>query len=255
MALRAWRAAVMSSLVVLVNVAAIAPAVLATPTQARTGGVTVRIVWANLQRQDSALQAIVDLARSQRADILALTELPNGGVAAVQTLFPEARCITEIVGPQTPFSTVIASRKPCALRGYSQELPRPSDAVFVDVGDLRVAAIHPRPPWNNERTADRDAVIRAGLRAALGRPSSVFVGDFNATPWAHIADEVQRAGFRRAQCGSFLAPTWRSRWPLLGLPIDHVYLSDGVELRSCAIGRATGSDHWPLVVEVAMPHQ
>ena len=251
--LRQRIAALVAAASVLLNVLVMAPSVASPPPQAGAEQQSALLIWANLRHNQSALAAIADLARDRSADIVALTELPPGGAAAVRAALPGMQCLTPIVGPQTSFTTLIAAREPCSATGQADNLARPTDAVWADIDGLRVIAAHPRPPINNEFTAERDAFIRAGISAATGAAPTIFVGDFNAAPWSPIADEVRRAGLRRAHCGGALAPTWRSRHVLFGLAIDHVYVSPDVSVRSCSIGAAIGSDHWPLILEFVGP--
>lgn len=246
-------AALVAAGAILLNVLVIVPSVMSPPLRASDGDRSALLIWANLQRRQSALVAIADLARDRHADIVALTELPPGGAAAVRAALPGMQCFTPIVGRQTSFTTLVATREPCGATGQADNLVRPSDVVWLDVDGLRVIAAHPRPPINNVYTAERDAFIRAGIRAANGNASAVFVGDFNAAPWSPIAGEIRRAGFRRAHCGGAIAPTWRSRHVLFGLAIDHAYVSPEVRVRACSIGAGIGSDHWPLILEFVPP--
>lgn len=249
--LRQRRAAIVAAGMVLFNLLVMAPSMMSPPARAGGQDRPTLLIWANLRGSQSALLAVAELARNRDADIVALTELPNGGAAAVHEAFPQMQCFTSVVGRQTSFTTLVAARGPCEATGQADELARPSDVVWLDIDGVRVVAAHPPPPVNNEYTAERNAFIRAGIRAADGRAPAVYVGDFNAAPWAPIADEVRRAGLRRAHCGGSIAPTWRSRHVLFGLAIDHAYVSPEVRVRSCSIGAAIGSDHWPLILELA----
>jgi endonuclease/exonuclease/phosphatase (EEP) superfamily protein YafD len=235
-----------------VNLVAIVIAILPAAPIAHPDGSQVRIVWANLERHEGSLSLLAELARAQEADIVAITELPAGDADDVRDAFEDFACFTSPTGPLTPFTTMIVSRSPCSHKGQASNLSRPSDASYLDVGELRIVAIHPRPPGGNERTAERDAVIEAGVLLTLGMPQAVLIGDFNATPWSPVLIDVRRRGFRRALCGAPLAPTWRSANPLLGLTIDHAYVYGDAAIADCRIGRDIGSDHRHLIVDVSV---
>lgn len=140
------------------------------------------MLWVNLQRKTDALDAAVAFARAERADIVAMTELPPGRVDAVRRALPDFPCIVADSRSTSPSAVLIASRRPCAAGGSATTTFRPAAAQFADIGELRVVALHARPPWSNERTAQRNTVIVAGVRAASAHPRSLVVGDFNATP-------------------------------------------------------------------------
>jgi endonuclease/exonuclease/phosphatase (EEP) superfamily protein YafD len=251
--LRAPRASAAAAGLFLLNATAIATSLVPAAPVAHSRSSSLRIVWANLQRSEHSLASVADLVRAERADIVALTELPDErGDQAVRRAFTDFACFTTPRGQLTSFTTMIVSRWPCARSGDAAGfLERRSDAAYVDVGSLRVVAAHPRPPWDNERTAERDRVIRAGLLLAASAPRTVFVGDFNASAWSPIMIDLSRAGFRRALCGAPFASTWRSARPLFGLTIDHAYLHGDAAVANCRVGPGIGSDHWPLILDVA----
>jgi endonuclease/exonuclease/phosphatase (EEP) superfamily protein YafD len=234
------------------NLAAIVTSIHPAAPIAISGGSQVRVVWANLERHERSLSVLAGLARAQEADIVAITELPAGDADVVRKTFQDFACFTSPTGPPTPFTTMVVSRRPCSRTGQASNLGRPSDASYLDVEELRIVAFHPRPPGGNERTAERDGVIVAGVHLALGMPRAVLIGDFNATPWSPVLIDVRRLGFRRALCGAPLAPTWRSVNPLLGLTIDHAYVYGDAAIADCRIGPDIGSDHRPLIVDVSV---
>jgi endonuclease/exonuclease/phosphatase (EEP) superfamily protein YafD len=249
---RAWRASTLAACCLCVNLAAIVMSVLPAAPAAQSGGSQVRVVWANLERHELSLSLLAELARAQKADIVAITELPEGGADIVRNTFQDFACFTSPTDPPTPFTTMIVSREPCSRKGQASNLSRPSDAAYLDVEELRTVAIHPRPPGGKERTAERDGVIEAGVHLALGTPQAVLIGDFNATPWSPVLIDVRRRGFRRALCGAPLAPTWRSANPLFGLTIDHAYVYGDAAIADCRVGPDIGSDHRPLIVDVSV---
>lgn len=215
---------------------------------ARRSDPVVTIVWANLQEHSRALERVAALAQAEDAAIVALTELPAGGLEAVQHAFPSFGCVTPVAGPVSRLTTVIMARS-CEAGGASL-LPSPSDVVWLETGGLRVVAGHLVPPLSQGMREARDQAIEAAVDLRSLSGPTVIVGDFNATPYAEAFDGAMLAGLRRARCGGPFVSTWRSANPLLGLHIDHAFVSVGVRLLSCQVGRWNRSDHAPLVVRV-----
>ncbi len=79
----------------------------------------------------------------------------------------------------------------------------------------------------------------------------VVAGDFNAGPWSHgFQDFMAKTGLTRH---ATLAPTWPA-WPI-ALPqvaLDHILVSGDLAVVRGGTGPAVGSDHLPVVAEVAM---
>ncbi|MCX7359399.1 MAG: endonuclease/exonuclease/phosphatase family protein [Alphaproteobacteria bacterium] len=246
-----WRGATLAAAVFAANALAIGTSVTFAEQTSNEGGQTTRVIWSNLLRRHQSLDAIAALARSEGADIVTLTELPPGGIDAVRGAFPDFQCFIADNDTSSPTATLIASRAPCS-GGAAPSSVRPYAAQYADIGIFRIAAVHGRPPWNNERTADRDNVNMAGADAVATHPHGVLVGDFNATPWSPMMVDLHRLGLHRASCGGPITRTWRSTgFPYYALPIDHVLSTSSVIVSACRVGPAIGSDHFPLIFEIS----
>lgn len=245
---RQRRAALAAALALTLNAATIAYPLALSAQQARaeTGG--VRVVWANLEKKNENLQRLAAWARAQNADIVALTELPTPHLQSVQRALPGFSCFVTDASSESQGATLIASRAPCTASGSEGVPDRPHAVQWADIGGMRIAAIHPSPPWNNERLARRNGIIAAGARALNDHAHAILVGDFNATPWSPAMVDLGRGPLRRILCGGLLTATWRSNsFPHQTLPIDHVFVTEGVAVSDCQIGPPFGSDHRPLV--------
>ena len=111
-------------------------------------------------------------------------------------------------------------------------------------GVLNIIAVHPVPPMTAKLTDERDKHI--GLLAPLARDLFFIAGDFNATPWTPVFADIpgKRIG------AYLLAPTWQSKLPLLGLPIDHMMASPALRVSRYEVGPDLGSDHRALLARV-----
>jgi endonuclease/exonuclease/phosphatase (EEP) superfamily protein YafD len=133
--------------------------------------------------------------------------------------------------------------------------------AVVRVGGRPVAlyVLHPLSPrsvqrvvWNRQSTAD---VIDQLRREPL---PAVLAGDFNFTAETPNAAALTAAGLTDAfdLAGWGRGSTWpvRPRWTawLPGVRIDHVYLSPGLTCTRYATGGYIGSDHLPIVADVAI---
>lgn len=242
--LRSWLAATACAALILLNGATVlAPLGRHAPAAETAQGAT-RLIWANLQANPAALDAVAALARAERADIVALSELPPAGAEAVRHAFPDFACLPSPRRPYRTFYTMIIARAPCTEIEIA--VP-PSVIVVATIDGLSVVAVHARPPNNNQHTADRNEAIAAAIGAAR---AGVLLGDFNAAPWSPGLIDIGRSELRRAHCGAPFQPTWRSAHPLFGLTIDHVFVAEGFAIAGCRRGPAIGSDHWPLIVDV-----
>lgn len=109
----------------------------------------------------------------------------------------------------------------------------------------RIVVAHAMTPVTPSGLVQRNALIRAGTKAAERSESYIFLGDFNLTPWSSIFRELpgKRAGDPR------FSKTWPSQLPLLGMSIDHIMFSDDLELVEFEILGSIGSDHYPVMAK------
>lgn len=112
-----------------------------------------------------------------------------------------------------------------------------------------VGSEHLRWPWPGEQWRQIDRV--APRLAALGDPL-VIAGDFNATPWSAAIRAYAAASGTRTVPG--VGPTWfvhglsDTLARFVGLPIDQVLVSQGVNVVSVERPVGTGSDHLPVLL-------
>lgn len=81
----------------------------------------------------------------------------------------------------------------------------------------------------------------------------VVAGDFNTTMWSPYYKRFSRqTGLRNARAGFGIMPTWPVRSPLFYIPIDHCLVSRDIQIVKSRTGRNMGSDHLPLITDLAI---
>jgi len=102
---------------------------------------------------------------------------------------------------------------------------------------------------------------RAALAALLDRyphDRLIVAGDFNLTPWSFALRRLDRRfALERGDRAIATWPAERTVGPVLVplpavLPLDHVYAGKGWRTISIRRGPRLGSDHYPLVVDLAL---
>ena len=157
-----------------------------------------------------------------------------------------------------PFGMVVYSRYPISGETVTEltgdTLPASGPImVTMDVktplGMLHVAGLHLFPPITPQRLAWRNEQLAiAGDVLAEDNAPKLVVGDFNATPWS--------AGLRAFQLendlfGFNIQATWPVWLGLAGIPIDHAFVSPDLRILEIKTGPDIGSDHRPVLVDVA----
>lgn len=213
-----------------------------TPTAVTRPALT--IVWCNVFKTNAVVERLATLARSRGADLVILGEPPRDWARTREALsdYPY------IYGALDPdeHGAVILSRRPLTERSGPDLPPGVYPLSTVQMDQIRIVAMHP-PVAVNPRSleASRAMMAAAVLEASAGR--TLIVGDMNATPWS---DRLRVLSTTLVRLSPSLGSTWFSSLPVLGLPIDHAFVTS--DLRASAeVGPGVGSDHLPLIISVA----
>ena len=221
-----------------------------------------RAVWGNMHLNPQALDALSLQDHARTSSLIGLAEVPADTDLA--RLFPAAEAASRRTSGQTWGVEVAGCTRLAA--GNTLRSPRGRDiALKARCDGFTFFALHLSNPtrWSGRGLAYRNREM-AAVAAAIAATSGpvVVMGDFNAPPHARALTQFAKtAGVKHVACGGPLAITWRpgrlqgSRldgFPLLGLPIDHVFVRD-VQPTSCRVGPDTGSDHYPLYLSFLRP--
>lgn len=124
-----------------------------------------------------------------------------------------------------------------------------------DAGQFRWVALHvPSPIKEGAEGARRKAMAAAADAVGAHEGARVLAGDLNCTPFSERFKEVLAAGrLRDSALGYGLSGTW-SPFPLVGLPLDHVLISDHWQVIERRVGDFHGSDHRSLLVKLKKAH-
>ncbi|WP_443706208.1 endonuclease/exonuclease/phosphatase family protein [Qaidamihabitans albus] len=198
-------------------------------------------------------RALVEFARSQRLDVLAVQELTHGGVRALDEAGMAELMPYRELHPEVDSS--IYARRPLSGGGLlDRPTTWPQAVAEIAVGGraVRVVAVHTYYPAGDPDRWERDL---AALRAEAGR-DVILLGDFNATLDHAPLRDLLDAGLTdsHAELGRGWAPTWpagRDIVPPL-IQLDHVLHGAGLAAVSASEHALPGTDHHAVVAELAL---
>ncbi len=239
-----------AALVVALNAGFVAPLWWA-PTA--DGERSLKVLTINVNRDNQDFAAVARAVRKHDPDIVGLVEVHDRWLRELEVTLQTYPYRAVVPRPDN-FGVALYSRHPVLLDDLVPQpitgFPTVRAVVEVAGERVQVAVVHLPPPLSAEWSRARDQHLRqfANMRAhSTGR--FVLMGDFNATPWSSTFRQLLRVGMRRA--GPGVAATWPSRLGPLGIPIDHVLLHGPITARRVEVLDAVGSDHRPLLAELA----
>jgi endonuclease/exonuclease/phosphatase (EEP) superfamily protein YafD len=251
----------------LLNLTAIVPWYF--PTVHSTVSTTpLKVLLSNVNYENRNVSDLVELIQTEQPDLVAIVEANSfwlEGLQPIKTSLPYSlhASRSEVFG--VVFDIALYSRfplqpEPVQLIGNESTGLEKSFHLVATVNTpdrpLLVAAIHPPPPitrpYFNQRNGELNAIgasIHQYTQSTKG--SAMAIGDLNITPWSpNYHRFMQVSGLKNARQGFGILPTWHAGIPLLDIPIDHCLVSSDIQVKQIKTGRAIGSDHLPLLVEV-----
>lgn len=213
-----------------------------------------RILWANVLKKKDSLQRAFNHAETHDADMVLITETPaQAQLHKLSEQHPEYRYVRgAIFGEDSAIS--IFSKGP--INGFKiVEVDGRNGVVFhleSNNSEIAIGVVHPTIPSTPSRLQRRNDHILKTLEELKNTQPRLLLGDFNTVPWSPVARQLQSAhGLQRVKSRN--ASTWVSTFPFIGLPLDLAFASEDLEVSAYA-GPAIGSDHFPLMLDIAVSH-
>ncbi len=222
----------------------------------------VRVLQANVCHRNEPTSDAVAWIQAEAADIVGIVEFNEAWQSALEPLQHTHR--HTVLCPHTDQLTGVALYSRYPLHGVRIEsafpgAPRHIEAtVLHPAGAIRVFVAHPPSPRSAERVRTRDRFLtELAQRCVEPAVPTIVLGDLNETPFGRpMRAFLDATGYRSAREAAGYTPSWPSEVAgvpvpeALRIPIDHVLVSPDFLPESCRVGRAIGSDHLPLAVEL-----
>ncbi|MEO0406597.1 MAG: endonuclease/exonuclease/phosphatase family protein [Cyanobacteria bacterium P01_A01_bin.135] len=224
----------------------------------------LRVLVANLNAKNQRYELVSELVAQQEPDLAVFMEVDLDW----QTQLDASIALPHTYREPTRSSAGVAIYSRYPLIAARRSNPTPEHSVFTELevkGErLLLAVTHPLPPTNERwfRSRNRQlSRLAQDLQTTTG--PTLLVGDFNATMWSpYYRRFARQTNLQNARQGFGILPSWptqRSFKPisgplalLLSIPIDHCLHSTGLEVVNIELGGFTGSDHRPLIVDLAI---
>jgi endonuclease/exonuclease/phosphatase (EEP) superfamily protein YafD len=218
----------------------------------RASGGTVRLVVANVEVGNTDYEAVERLVARTEPDVFGVVELTPAMAGRLADALPGYR--THIVATEnSAYGIGVFSRVPLHHARVVRSAGTPTVVADVRVGGRLVTLVvaHVHTPFAGPL---RDRQLRALTTTVRGLGSRTAVcGDFNAPPWSGRMQEFAssadlRDTYRASAWSGYSWPTWNV---LLRVPLDNCYVTRDVDVVEHHEGPGVGSDHRPLVVDLA----
>lgn len=251
---RQWHWASVALVMLLASVVRLVPT---SAPAADTAGQPIRIVSANVHTSNRQFALFVEFVEKTDPDLLLVPEADHDwerGLSRLRNAYPHVVSVPR----EDNFGLILYSRFPFAeaeiLRFGEASIPMVVASFPLEKGTLKLVGAHPLPPVSEEYALRRNellASIGSIVRDATG--PCLVIGDFNIAPWSpHFQDLLADSKLRDTRRGWVVGATWPTHLPLLMTPIDHALVSADINVIDRQVGPEIGSDHLPIVLDIAV---
>ena len=214
----------------------------------------VSIIVANVKLENDESGTLLEMVRARAPDLLLALETNEWWEAELEGLsdtLPHE--VSEITGSY--FGMHLRSRLPLSDTEAVYPVEQDAPAIFATVElpsgrEVRLFAIHPRPPHPDQSSTGRDAELMwAALAARDATRPVMLAGDLNAVPWERTIERMQRiGGFIDPRESLGFMPTYDAQSWWMAWPLDQVLHQRGLSVLSMEVLPGFGSDHYPIEV-------
>ncbi|QND52421.1 AP endonuclease [Phyllobacterium sp. 628] len=212
-----------------------------------------KLLQLNLRYDNAEQVDVIRLIAEQTPDVITLQEVSDSWRPRLKAI--EARYPYNLYCPSTKRigGVAILSRRPFALGTAPQCIGNALVGLArIDFGgrSALIAALHLGWPWPFEQAQNIEE-MRPYFELLQG--PMIIAGDFNAAPWSQTVRQL--SAMSKTQSADGLRPSWlvngtlarAARW--IGLPLDHILVSNRVAGARVQTLAPVGSDHLPLLLK------
>jgi endonuclease/exonuclease/phosphatase (EEP) superfamily protein YafD len=222
------------------------------------GARSIRLLMLNVLQTNRRSDLVRRAVAEADADVLCLVETNAWWARELEPLQRDYRWRQQCA-LENMYGMLLYSRLPvveCTTRfRVEADIPSMRAIIRLRSGDeIVVYAVHPRPPLPDTPSYGRDAeLVMTGAEVVRDSRPAVVVGDLNDVAWSYTTQLFQReAKMLDPRVGRGMFNTFHAEHRLARYPLDHVFQTRHFSVAEIRRLRYTGSDHFPIVVELEL---
>ncbi len=255
---RAYRSACAGAVCVCAVAILVAPLYLESPNRAQASAVpNLRIVQSNVYDHNGDPEALEKLIRDASPGVVLLEEVDTEWerrLSALESVFPEKAFLPRPNGRRCDLGQYLRVKSDAPRSIEAEGIPGVLTRLCVNGVTVSLVHVHLASPFSPDRAIRHHEQMRALTQfvKTLAKPV-IVAGDLNSGPWSPLCRVFLReTGLVSVRQGLGMLGTWPSFLGPLGVGIDQMFVSAGIEVVATRVGPGIGSDHRPLITDLCV---
>jgi endonuclease/exonuclease/phosphatase (EEP) superfamily protein YafD len=254
-----WKIAISTLLISLIIIIQIAPLYIYPSNYShKETSHSIKLLLINIRTQNTDYQKAINYIERMNPDILALEEINNTWLKALENTLLNYTYKEEIPRGDN-FGIGLYSKIPLEETSikYFGNSSVPSILANFKFNDSPATLLftHPVPPGSYDYFHRRNHQLDAIARNRKDfHPNLIVIGDLNTSSWSYYFKKFRKEmRIQDSRKGFGVQTSWPTMMPILLTTIDHCLVSDKFIVLDRKIGEKIGSDHYPVYIELALP--
>ena len=218
----------------------------------------LRILQANILTCNTNVPALFELVAREAPDVVVLQEPDTWWLRQLAPLTNSFPVFATLPRDDNFGSAIFCKSNALSADVFQMDDPENAPCsrarIAVNGKTVTVVGTHTLAPYDDAMWRGRNSYtlkLADALRQIKG--PLVVTGDFNNTPWsAHLRAFLKTSGLRDSSQGRGPLSTWpASALAPARIPLDHCFHSPDVRILAKRPGADFGSDHLPLIIDIA----
>jgi endonuclease/exonuclease/phosphatase (EEP) superfamily protein YafD len=227
--------------------------------QSQTTGTPLRVMVSNVLTSNKRYDDFLTTVKQENPAILVTMEINDLWQERLKPLKAAYPYFLEMPNSDN-FGIALYSQVPleeAKVQYWAEEaygVPSITANVRINNQPITVIATHPLPPLKPDyfKYRNRHMVEMAEFVNQLPN-SAIVLGDLNMSMWSpYFRQFLKATRMKSSRQGFGVQPSWPADSPFLQIPIDHCLVSPKIQVKGNHIGPNVGSDHYPLIADLAI---
>lgn len=214
----------------------------------------IKVMQINLLMSNQNYESVRNLITQENPDIISLQEYTPDWDRELHSTLNGYTLEKKII--DSPFGICVASKYAVTHSTVSylknRSTPYIELTLNIEGEAIKFLSIHPTPPFTPELFESRNRFFHEVVNHYRKEKSLIIAGDLNCTQWSPYYQKIENRLVLK-NCHSPLSNTWPDFLPMPIFQLDHILVSEELNVTNSRVLKAIGSDHYPLTATIAIP--